>query len=168
MTQKEMVDIFAVLLLAFPNAETFKGGIQKLGPTIELWTACLPDVDYWIGQQAAIKLCRECKYPPTIAEFREKADAVKNEVGNQISQAWESLRLPMKLRGASPVEAYINAPDMTRAAVDAMGGADKLVINGIFNYDGFRKAYEKLLRGRSESRSAIGNSTPRQIGGKSK
>lgn len=50
MTKKEMSEIFAVLLLAYPNAETFKGGIQKLGPTISLWATCLQDVDFWTGQ----------------------------------------------------------------------------------------------------------------------
>lgn len=41
MTHKEMSEIFAVMLLAYPNAEVFKGGIAKLGPTINLWvTAC--------------------------------------------------------------------------------------------------------------------------------
>lgn len=33
MTHKEMSEIFAVMLLAYPNAEVFKGGIAKLGPT---------------------------------------------------------------------------------------------------------------------------------------
>lgn len=32
MTHKEMSEIFAVMLLAYPNAEVFKGGIAKLGP----------------------------------------------------------------------------------------------------------------------------------------
>ena len=36
MTHKEMSEIFAVMLLAYPNAEVFKGGIAKLGPTINL------------------------------------------------------------------------------------------------------------------------------------
>ena len=72
MTQKEMTELFAIMLLAYPNAEIFKGGIQKLAPTIELWTRCLPEVDYWTGQHAVLKLCRECKYPPTIAAFKEK------------------------------------------------------------------------------------------------
>ena len=31
MTHKEMSEIFAVMLLAYPNAEVFKGGIAKLG-----------------------------------------------------------------------------------------------------------------------------------------
>lgn len=41
MTKKEMTELFGVMLLAWPNAEMFKGGVAKLGPTIELWTACL-------------------------------------------------------------------------------------------------------------------------------
>lgn len=185
MTQKEMVEIFAAMLLAYPNAETFKGGIQKLGPTIELWTTCLPEVDFWTGQQAVIKLCRECKYPPTIAEFKEKADAVKSEVEQQIDQAWRHLRLPMKFHAASPIEAYNDAPDMIKAAVDAMGGPGKLIITKIhtmgdgskkpvevFNYDGFRNAYEQLLRRQSalpgRPRPAVGPGGMKQIGGKAK
>lgn len=185
MTQKEMVEIFAVMLLAYPNAETFKGGIQKLGPTIELWTACLPEVDFWTGQQAVIKLCRECKFPPTIAEFKEKADAVKSEVRQRIDQAWDFLRMPMKFQDATPLEAYTDAPDMTKAAIDAMGGPDKLIITEthrlgdgsektyeMFNYDGFRDAYEQLLRRQSalpgRSRPAVGPGGMKQIGGKTK
>ena len=34
MTHKEMSEIFAVMLLAYPNAEVFKGGIAKLGPSL--------------------------------------------------------------------------------------------------------------------------------------
>lgn len=55
MTHKEMSEIFAVMLLAYPNAEVFKGGIAKLGPTINLWVTCLPEIDFWTGQQAVVK-----------------------------------------------------------------------------------------------------------------
>ena len=68
------------MLLAWPNAETFKGGIKKLAPTIRLWTASTMDVDYWTGQQAIIRLCKICKFPPTIAEFREQAKAVNKDL----------------------------------------------------------------------------------------
>ena len=79
MTHKEMSEIFAVMLLAYPNAEVFKGGIARLGPTINLWVTCLPEIDFWTGQQAVVKLVRECKFPPTIAEFKEKAEKVQAE-----------------------------------------------------------------------------------------
>lgn len=51
MTKKEMTEIFAVMKLAYPNAEMFKGGIETLKPTIELWASCLADVDFWTGNK---------------------------------------------------------------------------------------------------------------------
>lgn len=93
MTHKEMSEIFAVMLLAYPNAEVFKGGIAKLGPTINLWVTCLPEIDFWTGQQAVVKLVRECKFPPTIAEFKEKAEKVQAEVKARIDQEWNYLKL---------------------------------------------------------------------------
>ena len=38
MTRKEMTEIFTVMSLAWPSAEMFKGGVERLGPTIKLWT----------------------------------------------------------------------------------------------------------------------------------
>ena len=70
MTNQEMTELFSVMLLAWPQAEMFKGGIAKLGPTIELWTACTRDIDFWTGQQAVVLLCKTSKFPPTIANKR--------------------------------------------------------------------------------------------------
>ena len=58
MTGKEMTELFAIMLLAWPNAETFKGGIPKLAPTIKLWVSCTANVDFWTGQQAVVRLCQ--------------------------------------------------------------------------------------------------------------
>ena len=112
MTHKEMSEIFAVMLLAYPNAEVFKGGIAKLGPTINLWVTCLPEIDFWTGQQAVVKLVRECKFPPTIAEFKEKAEKVQAEVRARIDQAWNYLKLDMDL-GKTPDEAVARLPEGT-------------------------------------------------------
>ncbi len=144
MTQKEMTEIFGVLLLAYPNAEVFKGGIQKLAPTINLWCTCLADVDFWTAQQAVIKLCRECKFPPTIAEFKEKADAVTAEVKQQIDSDWNLfLRQPIRFGNATPQEVYDKAPEKIKAIVDDMGGPDKLLITEIHTMgDGSEKKFE--------------------------
>ncbi|MGN0444213.1 MAG: replicative helicase loader/inhibitor [Acutalibacteraceae bacterium] len=72
MTNKEMSEIFAIWMLAYPSAEMFKGGIQKLAPTVKLWTQCFKDLDFDTAQRAAIRLCKTSAFPPTIAEF-EKA-----------------------------------------------------------------------------------------------
>ena len=123
MTHKEMSEIFAVMLLAYPNAEVFKGGIAKLGPTINLWVTCLPEIDFWTGQQAVVKLVRECKFPPTIAEFKEKAEKVQAEVKARIDQEWNYLKLDMVL-GKTPEEAVARLPEGTdtRRVIEAMGG----------------------------------------------
>ena len=115
MTRKEMSEIFAVMLLAYPNAEVFKGGIAKLGPTINLWVTCLPEIDFWTGQQAVVKLVRECKFPPTIAEFKEKAEAVQAEVRARIGRAWDAFKLQANL-GKTPQEFFaLSSPRSTRS-----------------------------------------------------
>lgn len=160
MTRKEMSEIFAVMLLAYPNAEVFKGGIAKLEPTINLWTACLPEVDFWTGQQAVVKLIRECKFPPTIAEFKEKAEEVQSDVKGQIQQAWNEIKFEM-LASEDAECLLCNLPQESaiRRAVEAIGGLSRIVLseeciypNGHkeiierYNYNEFAKAYEKALR----------------------
>ena len=149
MTKKEMTEIFSVMLLAWPNAEMFKGGVAKLGPTIELWTACLSDVDFWLGQQAVIRLCRECKFPPSIAEFKEKADNVQQEIRSRIDLEWNDIKFS-RLLDKSPQEWYQRLPPNSdvKAVIDALGGMEKFATKGEggWNYYEFRDMYEKLIR----------------------
>lgn len=151
MTNKEMTEIFSVMLLAWPNAETFKGGIAKLGPTIQLWAASTQEIDFWTGQQAVVRLCKECKYPPTIAEFRAAAEAVHKDIHKSIHACWERMRLAEATKGG--VEGYLQRlPDDCdiKMAVEAMGGPDALTIEDergrLWNIEGFRTAYIALIR----------------------
>ena len=161
MTRQEMVEIFAVMLLAYPNAETFKGGIQKLGPTIELWTACLPEVDFWTGKQAVIRLCRENKFPPTIAEFKEKADAVRAEINDRIFTAWTYMRLELAdaVDEKNDLDLDIDkivSDKLSRMAIRRMGGIRSLIVSMEprlkWNDAGFCDAYEQILRGETPNR----------------
>lgn len=126
MTKKEMSEIFAVMLLAYPNAEIFKGGIQKLAPTIQLWVSCLPDVDFWEGQQAVYSLVRECKFPPTIAEFREKVDFVRKKTESGFDLLLNSLRNAEFLYG--DLETYYQhlGPCVDKYTIDRCGGISSL------------------------------------------
>lgn len=183
MTHKEMSEIFAVMLLAYPNAEVFKGGIAKLGPTINLWVTCLPEVDFWTGQQAVVKLVRECKFPPTIAEFKEKAEDIQNEVRIRIDRAWDRIKLEAQL-GKTPQEFFAGLPadSSTRRAIEMIGGPDRILVTEVhtfgdghkeevqrYNYYEFRDAYEKILRQTNAlsaaQRKAVGPGM-KQIGGK--
>lgn len=156
MTNKEMAEIFSVMLLAWPYAEVFKGGIAKLGPTIKLWTSCTADVDFWTGQQAVFRLCETCKFPPTIAEFREQVDAVNSKIKSLIDNAF------LELRNAEPLyhslENYykgLSDASLSKKAIDLMGGVDALTLshehNGKtyhqWNVSGFERACATVIRG---------------------
>lgn len=155
MTKVEVSEIFSVMLLAWPSAEMFKGGISKLGPTIELWARCLSDVDFRVAQRATIRLCKESRFPPTIAEFREASSAVSAELDMALDVHWGAIKWELN-HGASPRSLYGKMADMSRAIVDAMGGPDKLLLeNGVLNYDGFRQAYLNLVL--SEKKRAVGS-----------
>ncbi len=154
MTLTEMTELFSLMLLAWPNAEMFKGGIQKLGPTIELWTTCLIDIDFWTGQQAVKKLCRECKFPPTMAEFKEKADSITKEVAELIDVRWRLLWMDADA-GKSPQEIFagLSRDDPARLAISAAGGPDMFFAKGDDSvvvwsrYDLFKSAYVKAIHG---------------------
>lgn len=156
MTNKEMTELFSVMLLAWPNAEVFKGGISKLGPTIKLWTGCTADVDYWTGQQAVIRLCKSNKFPPTIAEFLEQVQGVQAKIKELTDKVFYSIRNAEMMYG-SLTAYYDKLPEgcLDRRAVDIMGGVDALTLshehNGktvyLWNYDGLAKACEEVIRG---------------------
>ncbi len=151
MTKKEMTEIFSVMMLAWPNAEMFKGGVQKLGPTIELWAVCLLDIDFWLAQQTVVRLCRECKFPPTIAEFKEKAEAAKQDIKNKIDTSFQQIRTCEFLYGS--LDAYYESLPQgseIKAVIDAMGGVQALTIThgqvSQWNLSGFETTYRQLVR----------------------
>lgn len=147
-TKQEMTEIFSVMLLAWPNAEMFKGGVAKLGPTIELWTACLSDVDFWLGKQAVIRLCRECKFPPSIAEFKRQAESVNNDIQARINRAWN--RMQISLLSEESLDEWYQSLDPRndiKAVVDALGGVGKCAAGSKkgWSYNEFRDMYKKLM-----------------------
>ena len=159
MTNKDMTELFSVMLLAWPQAEMFKGGIAKLGPTIELWTACTKDIDFWTGQQAVVLLCKTSKFPPTIAEFRQQAEVVEQKTRDCILADWGGLRrcaLGLKRFGGIDLAAVRRwyqglPPGLAKSAVDTMGGPDKLLIGdgkGL-DFGGFSRAYKSAMRNKT-------------------
>ena len=148
MTLKEMTEIFAVMKIAYPNAKMFEGGVASLKPTIELWTSCLADVDFWTGQQALLRMCRECKFQPTIADFREQADAVKAEIKRLTGEAIHHVRTFSTFRGMDRMYQELPDGNPIRLAIDAMGGVDQLVDQErqMWRWSEFEKAYTAVIR----------------------
>ena len=147
MTRKEMSEIFAVLMLAYPRADMFKGGMAKLGPTIELWTTCNGDVDFWTGQQAVIRVCRECTFPPTIAEFRAAAKSVTDEIDAKARAVYQSMRSALTF--ARSLDALVESPLIGREGkmvIEAMGGPENLIDGNRWRMDEIIGTYKRLAR----------------------
>lgn len=146
MTDKEMSEIFAMLALAYPNAELFKGA--KLVPTIKLWAKAAYDVDYWTGQQAAARLMRKSKFPPTIAEFVEEAKIVTLDTEQEIRSQWDFLKLEIRTYGKEDgIRRYRTIPQ--GESIIRRLGAENLYTtkNGeqVLNYSGFANACKSLM-----------------------
>lgn len=156
MNRAETTELFAVLMLAYPNADVFKAPdqrqlMEKLAPTITLWAACLKDVDLWTAQQAVVKLCQTCKYPPNIAELRDAVQAVRADTRREIEDAYSEARSAFMLSDVThKTEAEIleDLPKRTRKTIEAMGGLDAFMPpdKPCFDMAGFRHTYERLLR----------------------
>lgn len=156
MNRAETTELFAVLMLAYPNADTFKAPdqrqlMEKLAPTITLWAACLKDVDLWTAQQSVVRLCQTCKYPPTIAELREAVLAVRADTGREIEDAYNEARNAFRLAdlsGQAAGEILAGLSKRTRKTIEAMGGLDAFMPpdKDFFDMGGFKRTYERLLR----------------------
>lgn len=156
MTRGETMEILAVLKLAYPNAEMFKAESdqalrEKLVPTIILWTTCLQEFDKWIMQRAVVKVCRTCKFPPSIAEMREAGDKVLSECRAEISAAYQTVRNAFFIGNAlgETHEQIFNAlPPRIKRVITAMGGMEKFALSDkdAFDMQSFERTYEQLLR----------------------
>jgi len=156
MTRAEMTEIFAILALAYPNAEMFKAPNaqavrEKLAPTIILWTTCLQEFDGWTMQRAVVKVCQTCKFPPSIAEMREAAEKVLSECKAEISNAYLMARNALaigKTLGETKEQVCEALPPRTRRVIAEMGGIEKFAPPDKASFDmlGFENTYERLLR----------------------
>lgn len=161
MTKKEMSEIFAVMLLAYPNAEIFKGGANKMAPTISLWAECCRDIDFWTGRRAVVLLCQECKYPPTIAEFRDKAAFITHGTKSAFDDRLNAYLLTVKIKGAAEAFEALKDGDPLKAAIAAVGGPNNLyadmenakgepVKEKYFKYYALEDAYMSAIRRSAE------------------
>lgn len=152
MTKAEVTQIFAVLSMAYPSAELFKAPSKealekKLAPTIALWATCLRDVDFWTGQKAAVKVCQNNKFLPSIAEMREAAEEVNREVSNQAKDAFEFVCNICALYG--PEKAYEQIDRRSKKVIDTMGGMKAFAPpgKGFYSRSAFVNTYMTFLRG---------------------
>lgn len=153
MTKKEMSELFSLMMMNgnWANAKMFCGSANELDGTISFWTQCLSDIDFWTGKKTVIRLVRECIYPPTIAEFREKATAVIDSYNAEIETALQEIKT-MAIAFGSVEAVYQKLPQgKIKSVIKAMGGPKMLEVpmaKGAvrWNLEGFRSTYWALLK----------------------
>lgn len=147
MTAKEMVEIFSVWLLNWPNAENFKGTPEVLEARAKLYANVIGSVDFWTAQRAAAMSMRTRVYPPNIAEFLQDIEAVQDEIRKEIDAAYMVARDALMEAGDMSIgEILESLPPRARKTIEAMGGACAFVLPGRFNLEGFRSKYEELMK----------------------
>jgi len=145
------------MMLAWPNAKMFEGGAKRLGPAIQLWTECTQDIDFETGQQILAGLCKKCKFPPTIAEFREEAAAIADREETEVKEALWSLRAADTLDGVKNYYSALPQDSRVKAAIDAMGGPQALFLSAArWDVAGFTQAYQQAGRKAARALPGIG------------
>ena len=83
MNEKDVIGILALFKAAYPNSykDLKKQALQGI---ISVWTSQLADVPPVIGSLATHKLISICKFPPSIAEFREMVAKIKLEAKDAV------------------------------------------------------------------------------------
>ncbi|WP_409969583.1 replicative helicase loader/inhibitor [Bengtsoniella intestinalis] len=151
MTKLETSEIFSLMMIAWPNAEMFRGGLSKLDVTITLWHRCLGGTDRWIGQCVAYELCKTNKFPPTIAEFLEKCTELTQ------FHTYEVYRLLNQVKRGSymyeDLQEFVNTlptSSLLSQLIFAMGGASNLVKPAgdkqRWNLEAFEMAYWQTIK----------------------
>lgn len=150
MTKAEMTKLFAAMSLIYRHDKMFSAGVEALKPTIELWTAALPDISFELGQRALMRLIRTCKYPPTPAELAESAESIREEIKARCIREEQNIRFYYAYADEDIDLCIGYLPDgATRKAIERIGGADKLLVradkgNSFWNWDAFEKAYTEI------------------------
>jgi len=117
MTRQEFSKVAAAIKCAFPGAN-----IMPDSNSMDIWFMLLEDLDYQVCQRAVIEQISSNKYPPTIAEIREKCANLTFLPIKDYGEAWESVMKAIGRYGMyNPEEAYESMDELTRKCAKRIG-----------------------------------------------
>ena len=126
MTKKETVQILAILKAAYPNFYKDMSAEEAQG-TISVWALQFADLPADIVLMAVNKAIATSKYPPSIAEVKEKLKSVYWEAYDKINPLFESEPLTVedermydRIRRAT--ERYKHDRDVEPSVEQMLGG----------------------------------------------
>lgn len=176
MNKQEFAQIAGAIKTAYPAVNVLNDK-----QSMDIWYTMLSDLDYKVCQMAVLELISTSKFPPTIAEIREKCSQLIAPPIKDWSEAWEDvIRSIGKYGMYQAQEALASFDELTRKCVNRIGYVNICMSENIAaDRANFRMIYEaEVQRKRAENQlplalrtekqkmlDALVNDTVKQIGG---
>lgn len=152
MTLEKTTEIIGLFALAYPYAEIFKAENaedlkKKQTALISIWASALPDVEDWVAQMTAQRCLRQCKFLPTVAEFREAAEEIGQKFTTEADEAYLQARSALQCWPEETAKKMMGIRAWT--TIQAMGGIPAFAKGESFDKYGFVQTYLGLLQHRA-------------------
>lgn len=117
MTTQEFATISAAIRAAWPSANIMPDRQSK-----EVWWTMLSDLDYKPCLMALKEHMSTCKFPPSIAELREKTAGMTQAPVRDWGEAWEDVKKAIRFKGMyREQEALEQLDEITQKCVRRLG-----------------------------------------------
>lgn len=117
MTTQEFATISAAIRAAWPSANIMPDRQSK-----EVWWTMLSDLDYKPCLMALKEHMSTCKFPPSIAELREKTAGMTQVPVRDWGEAWEDVMRAIRFKGMyREQEALEQLDEITQKCVRRLG-----------------------------------------------
>lgn len=133
MTKTETTKILAILKSTYPN---FYKDVD-VQTTIEIWNEMFTDCEYQAVSIAVKELINTLKYPPTIADIKEKMYELTHHDESSLSELWDKLLKAIRNGYYGAEEEFKKLPDEVKEFVKSpiqlreMAGMDSNTINSV-------------------------------------
>jgi len=162
----ESLALIEILAAAYPNQKQFTDPAQTV-KTAKVWASLLEDIPAKLALEAVKKHCMLSKFPPSIAEIRERATEIMNpETEITAADAWGHVTKAIREYGNyRESEALDGLPEIVKKVVTIIGWKDICLSEepDIIRAQ-FRMAFEKIAKSDKETKS-LPEAFKRQIEG---
>lgn len=143
MTAQEFATISAAIRAAWPSANIMPDRQSK-----EVWWTMLSDLDYKSCLMALKEHMSTCKFPPSIAELREKTAGMTQVPVRDWGEAWEDVMRAIRFKGMyREQEALEQLDEITKKCVNRIGFQNLCLSENITaDRANFRMIYEQEQR----------------------
>lgn len=147
MDKEEFKKIAIAINTAYP-----KSNVLHSTAALDIWFMMLSDLPYEVVQAATLEYISTGKFPPTIAEIRDKCSGYIQVPIRDWSEAWENILKAIRKFGyMQEINALESLDDITRTCVKRLG-YQNICMSGNITADraNFREIYEGEAKRRKE------------------